>query len=334
MLRHSVNIGLLFSFLTLAVTGIMSFVLPFAITTTRVHIVFGFATILLVGLHLATRLRYFSRIARESVQRSSRAKPQVPRWLLTAIAIGWTGLLYTSFYGTPPAANLVATGYEARNKAEILRTNGRTAFEHIGDETRVVQLKPNDKAVLVEVEIEYAKQLEQRPAVALWAETTRGAMIETLYIDERLAYADDLDWGGGPTSRNKILPIWRHRWTLLSGVAPGGEVDALTGATPKHSFSLSEHLETDADQVVVYLEINLPNDTDENWTDRQIGQPSVVYAAFVDLTSNEKYHLMQLVGHGGGAESSGEIAYDVEALSSARSIVEMVLVRVEHASVE
>ena len=57
LIRHIANLGLLLSFTTLAVTGVMSFVLPFSITTTRVHIVFGLATLVLVGMHLAGRLR-------------------------------------------------------------------------------------------------------------------------------------------------------------------------------------------------------------------------------------------------------------------------------------
>ena len=58
-MRHVVNFGLLFSFLTLAVTGVMSYLLPFRIETARVHILFGAATLVLVGLHLAGRVAYF-----------------------------------------------------------------------------------------------------------------------------------------------------------------------------------------------------------------------------------------------------------------------------------
>jgi len=46
-MRHLVNFGLLFCFLTLAVTGVMEFALPFSIVTARVHIVFGLATLVL-----------------------------------------------------------------------------------------------------------------------------------------------------------------------------------------------------------------------------------------------------------------------------------------------
>ena len=68
-MRHVVNFGLLFSFLALAATGVMAFSLPFSIVTTRVHIVFGLTTIILVVLHLLSRLKYFRSQATPSRRR-------------------------------------------------------------------------------------------------------------------------------------------------------------------------------------------------------------------------------------------------------------------------
>ena len=329
MLRHIANLGLLFSFMTLAATGVMSFFLPFSITTTRLHLVFGLATLVLVGLHLATRLRYFIQFAKQSVQLHNPGKATVPRWLLASIVAVWAGLLAASFYGIQPASGLVANSYESRHKAEIFRARPGTVYEHLKDQTRIVQLRPAEDAVLIELQIEYANDLDQRPAAAVWAETTRGVMIQTLFLDERLAFSEHPSWGGKPTPRVNILPVWRHRYTLISGVDPHGEVDALTGATPKHSFSLGEYLSTDADKVLVYLELNLPGDPDQHWPDPHVGQPSVLYAVLIDLTSDQRYYLMQLIGHGGGAEQSGAIAYDLLALGSARWLVEKILVKID-----
>jgi len=328
MLRHIANLGLLFSFVTLAVTGVMSFVLPFSITTARAHIVFGLVTIILVGLHLATRLRYFTRIAKQSVQIKDKSKPQVPRWLVAGIVVVWAGLVAAAFYGTQPTTGLVDLGYEARRTAEILRTSPRIAYEHFEDQTRVVQLKPKEKAVLVEVQIDYNDQLTQRPAAAVWAQTTRGAMIQTLFLDEQLAYSETPNFGGKPARRVDILPVWRHCYTMVNGIDPNGEIDALTGATPKHNFSLSETLKSEADKVQIFLELNLPGDTDERWTDPQMGQPSVLYAALIDLTTDQRYYLMQPVGHGGGAADNGGMGYDLNELSSARHLVDKVLVEI------
>nr|MBX2851360.1 hypothetical protein [Phycisphaeraceae bacterium] len=140
LIRHIANLGLLLAFTTLAVTGVISFVLPFSITTARVHIVFGLLTLILVGLHLATRLDYFVRIARQSVDLKAAKKPQVPRWLVGSVVLAWAGLLAVSFYGARPAADLIAVGYEARHAAEIFRATPQTAYEKLGPDLRVATL--------------------------------------------------------------------------------------------------------------------------------------------------------------------------------------------------
>ena len=60
MLRHWVNFGLLFSFLTLMGSGLLAYLRPFSIVTTRVHLVFGLLTILLVLMHVFSRTKYFT----------------------------------------------------------------------------------------------------------------------------------------------------------------------------------------------------------------------------------------------------------------------------------
>lgn len=328
MLRHIANLGLLLCFVTLAATGVMSFVKPFSITTTRIHVVFGLATTVLVGLHLTTRWRYFLGVAKLLGQRTSKADTWRFRWMVTSITAVWAALLAASFYDAPPATGLIAASYESRHKAEIFRANPRTAHEHVQNQTRIVQRQADADAVQIEVQIDYTNDLTQRPAAAVWSETTRGVLIETLFLDERLAFSVNPEWGGKPTPRVKVLPVWRHRYSLINGVDANGEVDALTSATPMHSFSFSEHLRSDADSVVVCLEINLPADRDPLWQDAHIGQPSVFYSALIDLTRDQRYYLMQLTGHGGAAVVSGTLNYDLDKLSSARSLIDKVLVKV------
>ena len=62
-MRNFVNYALLFFFLILAVSGLLSFFEPFKLLTTRIHIVFGFGVVVLVLAHIVDRLRYFSRSA-------------------------------------------------------------------------------------------------------------------------------------------------------------------------------------------------------------------------------------------------------------------------------
>jgi len=333
MIRHIANLGLLLSFVTLAVTGVMSFVLPFSITTTRVHIVFGTATMLLVGLHLATRTSYFTRIARQSFERklNPKSKPVVPRWLVGAIMLGWIGLLAVSFYGTQPASGLLGLSYESRHRAEIFRASPQTVYEQIGLTNTIASLSPASGELVIAVEIEYRDAMAQQPAAAVWAQTTGvpGRMIQTLYLDEALAYSDKPVWHGTPTPRHHILPIWRHSYRDINGVDPTGDVDAITSATPKHSFSIEQSLTSDEDEIVVCLEFNAHGDPNDAYSDPHLGQPSVYYTALIDLTEEQDYYLMTRTAHGGGAEQDGHPRYEFEELTTAKDMIKKVLVQIK-----
>ena len=331
LIRHIANLGLLLSFTTLAVTGVMSFVLPFSITTARVHIVFGLVTLVLVGLHLATRLDYFARIAKQTATIKAKKKPQVPRGLVAAIVLVWGGLLWVSFYGTSPASDLIDVGYEARHKAYIFRASPQTVYEQIGPTNRIATVSVESGELVLGVEIEYAQPLKAQPAAAVWAQTTGvpGRMIETLYVDQAIAYSDKPEWNGRVTPRHHILPIWRHQYRDVNGIDPTGDTDAVTSATPKHSFSVEQTFKSDSDEVVVCLEFNAHGDANDVYPDKHLGQPSVLYTALIDLTSDKQYYLMTKTAHGGGAEKDGIPRYDFEGITTASDLVEKVLVKVQ-----
>ena len=91
---------------------------------------------------------------------------------------------------------------------------------------------------------------------------------------------------GNPRQRVDILPIWRHQFTLASGVEPDGDIDAYSGATPTHSFSVGRYLEEDPEGFYLSVEVNAPFDANEFYHPNQsedsecftfpgIGQPSV-----------------------------------------------------------
>ncbi|MEO0476598.1 MAG: DUF4405 domain-containing protein [Planctomycetota bacterium] len=330
IIRHIANLGLLFAFTTLAVTGVMSFVLPFSITTARVHIVFGLVTLVLVGMHLATRVDYFTRIAKQSIELKAKKKPQVPRWLVASIVLVWVGLLWVSFYGTRPAKDLIAVGYEARHAAEIFRASPQTAYEQVGPSVRVATLSAESSEVVIDVEVEYREDFEQQPAAAIWAQSTGvpGRMIQTLYVDKALAYSADPVWNGKPAPRHHILPIWRHQYRDINGVDPTGDTDAVTSATPDHSFSIEQSLASDDDEIVICLEFNAPGDPNEAYPDEHLGQPSVLYTTLVDLSSEQSYYLMTRTAHGGGSETDGQPRYDFEELTTAKDMIEKVIVHI------
>ncbi|MCA9270635.1 MAG: hypothetical protein KDA41_19270 [Planctomycetales bacterium] len=324
-MRHLVNFGLLLSFATLAATGATAFWLPFRVSTTRVHVVFGLATALLVALHVAARWPYF----RSRLFPTSRVSPS--RLMLVALAAVWLLLLATAYWGWAPARLVISQAYEARHRAEIVRASPLAGFGQLAPREQLVARAPADGAdVSLSLFVRFQEHVKTPPAIAVWAESSTGAMIETLYLDPRLAYAEKPNWGGAATPRSHILPIWRHRYTLVSGVDPNGQIDALTQATPTHSFSLDNYLTLgEGKEFILCVEVNAPGDPNEAYDDAVVGQPSLLYTAYIEIDSPQPYALLELTGHGGGAETSGAIQYDLDQITSARQLVDLLLAKTQ-----
>ncbi|MCP5519129.1 MAG: hypothetical protein H7A45_17940 [Verrucomicrobiales bacterium] len=321
-MRHLVNVGLLFSFGTLAATGVVAFMRPFSLAATRVHIVFGLVTLILVALHLVARLAYFQARFRPSPSH----RVQWP-----GVAVAWIAWLVIAIQGWEPARLLVEQGYEARRRAAIVRTSPLAGFADPNSHSRLVARAGAEGAdASLALTLRFGRDLVGAPSVVVWTETTTGAMIETLYLDDALAYSETPVWGGRPTPRHHIFPLWRHRHTLVSGIDPAGRVDAFTAATPKHSFTLDDYMKLGENRAfVLCVEVNIPNDPNERYPDPHVGQPSLLYTAYIELDAGQPYALLELTGHGGDARESGAIHYDLDGFTSARTLIDLLLARTE-----
>lgn len=322
MFRHWVNFGLLFSFLTLATSGLLAYLRPFSLVTTRVHLVFGLLTLVLVVLHLVSRVPYFkSRTVAKSASR---------RMLLT-IAASWIALLGLSLWGLWPAKPIQAGSYESRHKADIVRPSPLAGIARLESDQRLVGRQPGEEAdTAVSLLLRFGDQAEPPPAVAVWAETPTGSMIETLYLDTEVAFAEEVNWQGVDTRRHQLLPIWRHKYTLVSGIDPHGEVDAFTAATPSHAFTLDQYLQSGKEgRFVLCVEVNAVRDANEDYSDPKLGQPSLLYTAYVDASEGAKYHLLELTAHGGEAIESGTLNYGFDGIDSARQLIDLLLAHTE-----
>ncbi len=324
-MRHVVNVGLLFTFLALAATGVMAFVLPFSLTTARVHIIAGLSTLILVVLHVLGRLPYFRK------QVAGGAGSALSRGKLAVLVVAWGGILAAAILALPPTDWMMEQSYEARHSAQIVRTSSLAGFGELSPHRKLIGRKTNNPdAHDLSIYVSFRDEVQEIPAVAVWAETTAGTMIETLYLERELAFADTVDWHGALTQRNHILPIWRNRYTAISGIGPDGKVDAVTGATDTHSFALDEYLIPGKEnKFVICVEVNVAADSNNKWSDPQIGQPSLLYTALIKLDKAERYGILELTGHGGGAENNGNIQYDLDGITTAKDLVDLLLVKLE-----
>lgn len=321
MLRHWVNFGLLFSFLTLMASGVLAYLQPFSLVTTRVHVVFGLLTALLVALHLISRMPYFA----------SKLVIEKSRRMIAAIAITWVALLAIAWWGTWPAKPLMAASYESRHKLEIVRQSPLAGMVSPDNNTRLVARQPGaDADTAISLLVRFSDSKQAPPAIAVWAETSTGSMIETLYLDPKLAFSEQVEWHGIQTQRHQLLPIWRHKYTLVSGVDPLGEVDAFTAATPSHAFTLDQYLKSGKEgNFVICVEVNAVGDANATFPDPSIGQPSLLYTAYVEPNGESAYRLLELTAHGGGAANSGTLKYDFDGIDSAKQLVDLLLLHVQ-----
>lgn len=319
-MRHWVNFGLLFSFLALGVTGVLSFVQPFSLLTTRIHIFFGALTLLLVVLHLVSRTKYFS--AKLSGKSASRK-------MVAMITAGFACLLGLAIANIWPVKPLIGAGYESRHKAKIVRSSPLAGFLDVNPAHRFIAREPNEEAdTAVALMVRFREGLETPPAMAVWAETKTGTIIETLYLDEALAYDDEVTWQGIETRRHKLLPIWRHRHTVVSGVDPHGKVDAFAGATPTHSFTLDQNLKLGEENgFVLCVEVNAVRDPNKAYPDPELGQPSLFYTAFIQPKKDNPYALLEITAHGGQASEHGALDYDFEGVDTAKTLIDLLLAK-------
>lgn len=356
-MRHFVNIALLFFFATLLVSGLLRFLAPFSLVTTRVHIVFGIGVAVLVALHLIERTKYFKQIlglsskARRGGQNATGAGRRIPVRMLSGVIGLWALLLLAALLNYPPASSLISLSYESRQRRAIFRPDDRAVFRPIKDGMQVKRATAGEANLLVELEwgpglegLNRRSRLpftEARPQLAVWAESKNGSLIETLYLSQRVAYREQLEWAGHPMRRGHILPIWRHRFTVKTGVKPDGELAVYSGATPQHSFSLHKNLYTNGEPFYLYLEINAPNDPNNffnsqqpkdqpGWMKPGIGQPSVIYGAYIEPNKPKQYLLLDLLGHAGStSRQDGNIHYDLNKITSATNLIEKILVKVQ-----
>jgi hypothetical protein len=322
-MRHIVNFGLLFAFVALSVTGVLAFVLPFSTATSRVHIVAGVGMVLLVGLHVVGRLPYF----RSQVTRGKRS-PLSSQKLAAVIGVA-ASLLVVALFALPPATWLMDQSYEARNSAQIVRASSLTGFRNLDAQSKLIVRKADSQSGRpLSVHLSFRDDVSPIPSVAVWAETTNGTMIETLFLDESLAFVEKVDWHGSLVQRDHILPIWRNRYTAVSGVDASGQVDATTGATDTHSFALDPYLVAgEGKKFVVCVEVNAPGDPDGMWQNADLGQPSLLYTALVKVDANQRYRILDLTAY--GTAGKGELRYDLEKVSTAKGLVDLLLVKLE-----
>lgn len=202
------------------------------------------------------------------------------------------------------------------------------------------------------------------PQVVIWLEDSSGNYIETLLVTTSTARGlfysgrsatnfKDADHAktdeATPTRRVDALPYWSHKrgHKYADGFysPPPGEPlpDAITGATPSENFYFRSENKSIAElhSFRILVEVNVAFDENEYYSEYDfeddslyhggtglLGQPSLIYSAVVRKSDRNRYYVLTLDGHGHHSGSSGELYPETESITTAKYVVERIVVGV------
>lgn len=187
---------------------------------------------------------------------------------------------------------------------------------------------------------------ENPPQIAIWLENIQGDYLSTVYVTHKIATQSWQTSGGN--RRKESLP----HWCYSRGVKYGDGLylptqkqpltDGISGATPHGSFDVKLSSMNALKQFVVKVEINHSTDFNDFFPEsakegeanysggkKGSGQPAVVYAANVDLTSGKKMFEAILIGHSSPDGSSGNVIENVSELTTALLIVKRITINIQ-----
>lgn len=151
------------------------------------------------------------------------------------------------------------------------------------------------------------------PQVAVWLETPEGEYVDTLYVTE---VAVTGRYRAAPKNgRPEALPVWFHL-----DKEPVDAVSSATtvGATVRYGNDLAARLP--AGRYVVKLEANRSYDWNGTYTKKNAGvngQPSLIYAAAIEIGAEAKEAQFQPVGRGSVDGQDGKIRAGLEGIDTA-----------------
>lgn len=335
--RKAVSLSIALIFLVLSLTGVLSYFKEYSRVLATVHTTFGILFIVGVLFHLFNNFKPLKAYSKSRV-------------LLFILAIGAIVLAGTLFQTEPfltimdKGAALKASSGSATNLSQI----------------EVMEMNM-DNDIQLSIDLLRA-EFYWHPQMAVWIEDTLGQYVETLFVSKATAQGlffggrskenfkefDEKKTGSGEYRRVNALPVWSHQRGVkyADGMyVPTQEEplpDAITGATFIDNFRLISST-TNAAEFQVRVEINVAFDDNEFYSEYdfpddevfhngtgQLGQPSIIFEAAIDMNDQKEYYLMNLIGHGHRSGQTGEISRDLSKLTTAKEIVERIVVGVKN----
>lgn len=153
------------------------------------------------------------------------------------------------------------------------------------------------------------------PQVAVWLETAEGKYLGTIYVTEKVRSGN---WMDAPAEgRPQALPVWSHLekedLDAVAGATPSGETTLRSGATG--TLLPGKYL--------IKLETNRSYDYNRKFTPESsgvTGQPSLIYAADLDVGPNTFTGPFRLLGTGSLTGADGGLHGGLDDIDTAKEL--------------
>lgn len=335
--RIATTVTISLIFITLMITGILLYSMPWNYFVGAIHIWASIFFIIGTILHFKNNFKSYL----------NHLKKKVGKKALRYSGLGFIVLVAGLMLGAPPFATVMEL-------AETLRT----ADQPVTQEYTLVDLTSGADQPGMELFIKAGSSYESEPQpfmlgitytsvpqIAVWMETLEGQYIDTLYVTGKAASSGFGETDAGPTRRPEALPNWSHSRGVREAdgyfvpLENNTDLDGVSGATPKSDYQVV----LSAPRMGRYrllLEVNRSYDFNEYYTpdrfpedpiysgDGSSGQPSLVYEAVIDSEVPGQY-LLSLVGRGHHSGADGELYRDLDEITTAKEILSFIIASVE-----
>lgn len=324
------------SFLILLISGLLSFFFKYNYTVASIYTLFGLLFSAVIGVHIKNNLRPLK----------SYFKGPLVWGILMVISFFSVLIVFDSL----PIRSLMKLGVTSKINAGF--SSATTPIIPVTMDT--------SSGTKISLDVKTGPHY-WNPQIAIWIEDNNGNYIETLFVTK--ATAKGIFYGGrskdnfksfdsdqqATTAYRRVnaLPVWSHKRGIryADGLwVPSREMplaDAITGETISHDFLLKTSTQL-KNNFHIFMEINVAFDDNEYYSafdfpeddvfhngTGQLGQPSVIYTTRINENDLSNYYLLKLVGHGHHSAQNGTIYKDLSTLSTAKNLIERILVKIE-----
>lgn len=334
--RKIISLSIALSFFVMLTTGVISYYQEYSRVIATIHTTFGVLFSLGVLFHISNNFKPLKGYAKEKV--------------LLGILIPLALVFFGTFFQVKPFTSFMDFGAK-------LKSNSSKAINQANYDVLEMQMG-NDLQLSVDL---LRGEHYWHPQMAIWLEDTIGNHLETIFVSKATAQGlffggrskdnfkefDEQKQGTGDYRRVNALPVWSHKRGVkyADGMyVPTKEEalpDAITGATFIDNFKLLASIDS-LNNFVLKIELNVAFDDNEYYSEfdfpddqvfhngtGQLGQPSIVFGTEIDMSDSKDYYLMELLGHGHQSGQSGEIYTELSKLTTAKQIVERIVVGVK-----